>query len=116
MRNHKFRMFALSAVPCFLVIFAPATFLPDLMKEVKCTDQEIYIAIMAIGIGHLIGGLLPGILERIFRFDLMNMYSSVLLLGAGSSVPFIVVKSFETFLVLAVLLGIVAGRYYLTTK
>ncbi|XP_045199173.2 monocarboxylate transporter 8-like [Mercenaria mercenaria] len=95
----------------FLVVYAPATFLPDLMHEFGRSSSEVYSCVMTMGACDLVGRLLSGFLVHKMPSKLALIHSAGIMILCMSSGLIALSKSIGTFVIVSAFLGLGSGCY-----
>ncbi|XP_053388074.1 monocarboxylate transporter 14-like [Mercenaria mercenaria] len=112
LQNCRFMVFFVSSVTTFTVVFCPATFLPDLMRDARYNLQEISWCVMIMGFGNLIGRLINGTFASKFNNHVPWIHGITLLGFAATTTLTITSHSLTSLIVLSALLGLFSGGYF----
>jgi predicted MFS family arabinose efflux permease len=94
------------------MLFVPSTFLPDLMHEFGRSSQDVYISLMAMGVGDLSARLLFGFLVQKIPRKLAFIRSAGAMLSCVASCLITRSRSLLMFAIFSGLIGVSIGKAY----
>lgn len=108
--NVDFMIFFTSSVLTFMIVFGPATFLPDLMHESMIEEKQVSWCIVGMGFGNLFGRIISGVVASRLTCR-VQLIHGLALLGYGiATLVTTFAFNLPTFMVMSVLLGLFTGN------
>ncbi|XP_060565751.1 monocarboxylate transporter 4-like isoform X2 [Ruditapes philippinarum] len=108
-KDSSYILYLTSTVLIYLMLFVPSTFLPDLMHEFGRSSQDVYISLMAMGVGDLSARLLFGFLVQKIPRKLAFIRSAGAMLSCVASCLITRSRSLLMFAIFSGLIGVSIG-------
>ena len=109
--NTGYSIFSLSWAIVMLPFLVPFLYFPDIALERGVTKQEAAFIASSMGIGSLAGRAGFGFLGDVKRLETSLIHTVPVILFGALSLVFNYVQGFTNFLILAILIGLLSGKY-----
>ena len=109
--NAGYSVFSLSWAIVMLPFLVPFLYFPDVALERGVTKQEAAFIASSMGIGSLAGRAGFGFLGDVKRLETSLIHTLPVILFGALALVFNYVKGFTNFLILAILIGMLSGKY-----
>ena len=111
--NAGYSVFSLSWAIVMLPFLVPFLYFPDIALERGVTKQEAAFIASSMGIGSLAGRAGFGFLGDVKRLETSLIHTVPVILFGALALVFNYVQGFTNFLILAILIGLLSGKYIL---